>query len=91
MSTRRKEGAKNFQLDLFFSTQQNSIFSSVFMGFGVFLSFRSKGGAKIFQRVAKGGRKIFNASRRGGEKFSTFDFLESLGKIKGHVKNLLRK
>ena len=72
------------------------MFSSVFMGFGVFLNFRLKGGgAKNFQRVAKGegifnasqrgGRKIFNVSRRGGEKFSTFDFLESLGKIKGHV------
>ena len=55
-----RRGAKNFQLDLFFSTHQNSIFSSVFMGFGVFLNFRSKGG-----------RKFFNASRRGGEKFST--------------------
>ena len=58
------------------------MFSSVFMGFGVFFNILVEGG---------GGEKIFNASRRGGgEKFSIFDFLEFLGKIKGHVKNLLR-
>ena len=50
------------------------------MGFGVFSNFKLKGGAKNFQRIPK-----------GGEEFSIFDFLESLGKIKGHVKNLLRK
>ena len=59
-STRREGGAKNFQRDLFFSTHQNSMFSSVYMGFGVFSIFRSKGG-----------RKFFNGPRRGGEKFST--------------------
>ena len=36
------------------------MFSSVYMGFGVFSIFRSKGG-----------RKFFNGPRRGGEKFST--------------------
>ena len=44
------------------------MFSGVFMGFGVFLIFRSKGGAKIFGRVAKGGRKISDASLGGGRK-----------------------
>ena len=59
-STHPEGGAKNFQHDLFFSTHQNSTFSSVYMGFGEFSIFRSKGG-----------RKFFNGPRRGGEKFST--------------------
>ena len=43
-------------------------------------------GAKEFGRVMKGGgRKILDASFRGGEKFWLLNFLESLGKIKGHV------
>ena len=41
--------------------------------------------AKEFGCVAKGGRKFLDASRRGGEKFWISNFLESLGKIKGHV------
>ena len=86
-----KGGAKNFELDLFFSTHQNSIFSSVFVGFGVFLNSRSKGGRKFFNASRRGGEKFSTRREGGGEKFSTFDFLESLGKIKGHVKNLLRK
>ena len=45
----------------------------------------SLGGAKEFGRVAKGGRKILDASLRGGEQFWILNFLESLGKIKGHV------
>ena len=49
------------------------------------LNFLVKGGAKNFGRVAKGGRKILDASFRGGEKFWILNFLESLGKIKGHV------
>ena len=45
------------------------MFSGVFMGFGVFLIFRSKGGAKIFGRFAKGGAKIFRrVVRVGGRK-----------------------
>ena len=67
------------------------MFSDVFMGFGVFLIFRSKGGAKIFGRVAKGGRKISDASLGGAKNFRPSKFSESLGKIMGHVKNLLCK
>ena len=49
------------------------------------------GGENFSTAREGGGQKIFNASGRGGEKFSIFDFSESLGKIRGHVKNLLRK
>ena len=49
------------------------------------------GGAKIFRDIAKGGRKIFAASLRGAKIFCTSIILDSLGKIKGHVKNILRK
>ena len=61
------------------------------MGFWVFLNFWSKGEAKNFQLILKGGLKITTRREDGGEKFSIFDFLENLGKIKGHVKNLLLK
>ena len=57
------------------------MFSGVFMGFGVFLIFRSKGGAKIFRIRREGG---------GANNFRPSIFSESSGKIKGHVKNLLR-
>ena len=44
--------------------------SGVFMGFGVFSIFRSKGRAKIFGRFAKGGgRKFSDASQRGAKNF----------------------
>ena len=57
------------------------MFSGVFMGFGVFLIFWSKGGGKNFS----------DTSRRGGaNNFRPSIFSESSGKIKGHVKNLLR-
>ena len=43
-------------------------------------------GGKIFGRVAKGGGEKFWTRRRGGSKqFWILNFLESLGKIKGHV------
>ena len=57
------------------------MFSGVFKGLGVFLIFRSKGGAKNFRRVVRGGAKNFRPSI----------FSESLGKIKGHVKKFFRK
>ena len=67
------------------------MFSDVFMGFGVFLIFRSKGGGKNFRTRREGGRKISDASFGGMKNFRPSIFSESLGKIKGHVKNLLRQ
>ena len=74
------KGAKNFRLDLFFWITEIHSFSSGFIGFGVFLIFRSKGG----------GRKISDASLGGVKKFRPSIFPESLGKWV-HVKNLVRK
>ena len=67
------------------------MFSGVFMGFGVFLIFRSKGGRKFSDASQRGGRKISDASLGGAKNFRPTFFSESLGKKKGHVKNLLRK
>ena len=65
------------------------MFSGVFMGFGVFSIFRSKGGETFRMRRERGGRKISDASLGGGAKnFRPSIFSESSGKIKGHVKNL---
>ena len=62
------------------------MFSGVFMGFGVFLISRSKGG-KNFRTRREGGAKNFRCVVRGGAKnFRPSIFSESLGKIKGHVK-----
>ena len=38
-----------------------------------------------------GGGEKFSTSREGGQEVFNLRFLESLGEIKGHVKNLLRK
>ena len=93
--TSRQGGAKNFGqaakggrkiLDLvnFFSMFLKHNFSC-FVGILGTFNFLVKGGAKNFGRVAKEGRKFLDVSFRGGEKFWTLIFLESLGKIKGHV------
>ena len=68
------------------------MFSGVFMGFGVFLIFRSKGGGENFRTRRKGGGENFRRLvREGAKNFRPSKFSESLGKIKGHVKNLLRQ
>ena len=102
-STAREGGGRKI-LDFTYFFQLTKIqCSNVSMGFGVFLNFKSKagknfsknckGGEKNLQRVLKGGGEKFSTRLEGGggEKFSTSDFLESLGKIKGHVKTLFHK
>ena len=72
--TSRQGGANNFGLgQFFFNVPENTIFSC-FVGILGTFNFLVKGGAKNFGRVAK-----------GGEIFWILNFLESLGKIKGHV------
>ena len=67
-----------------------NMFSSVLWVFGVILNLRSKGGGqKIFNASLRGWGNFQCVAKGGGEKFLTFDFLESLGKIKGHVKIFL--
>ena len=67
------------------------MFSDVFMGFGVFSIFRSKGGGQNFRTRCEGGAKNFRrVVREGGQKILD-QFSESLGRIKGHVKNVLHK
>ena len=70
-ATRREGGVVKFSTWPFIFNSPNSIFSCVFMGFGVFSNFRSKGG----------GRKIFNASRRGGRKIFNLTYFFQLTKI----------
>ena len=68
------------------------MFSGVFMGFGTSSIFRSKGGRKFLNGLRSGGERFSTCPEGGGgEKFSIFDFSESLGKIKGHIKNLLHQ
>ena len=50
-----------------------------------FWNFEFKEGERIRKRREGGGRKILDALPRGAEKFWISYFLESLGKIKGHV------
>ena len=49
------------------------------------LNKKSKGGAKNFGHVAKGGEKFLMLHLGGGEKFWILKFLESSGKIEGHI------
>ena len=51
-----------------------------------FRFFEFRGGRKNLDASRRGGgRKILDVSLRGGEQFWILNFLESLGKIKGHV------
>ena len=59
MDTSQRGGGRNISdLTYFFGSLKFIVFSCVFIGFGIFLLFRSKGG----------GRKISDTSRRGGAK-----------------------
>ena len=60
------------------------MFPSVLMDFGGVFKFKGRG---FIIPQLRGER----SRERGGEKIGIFNILESLGKIKGHVKNLLRK
>ena len=59
---------------------------------GYFQFLGQRGGENFQTRREGGGRKISDASLGGGAKnFRPSIFSESLGKIRGQVKNLLRK
>ena len=89
--TRREGGAKNFRLDLFFWIPEIQCFLMFLWVLGYF-QFLGQRGGENFRTRREGGRKISDASLGGGAKnFRPSKFSESLGKIKGHVKNLLRK
>ena len=54
------------------------MFSSVFMSFGVFRNFRSKGGDEKFStRPEGGGRKIFNLDNEASLTV-VYDYIEQL-------------
>ena len=60
------------------------MFSSVFMDFGDVFKFKGRG--FIIPQLRGERRYLTSRERGGGEKFGIFNILESLGKIKGHVK-----
>ena len=79
---RKGGGRKISDLTYFFGSLKFIVFSCVFIGFGIFLLFRSKGGGrKISDTSRRGGAKNFGRVLGGGIKsFRTSIFPESLGK-----------